>query len=479
MREGKFEQPNMPEGNPEMPKPETPEAPKPELAEGLDKDPRLETVRSELVEGWKQSTGKDILSAEGQDFQFGDPTAWKRGEEPISLEQRAQKTFAERFPEDAKAYAEKEKTRVYENPADDPAIREVESNIIRITNQDVGQTQKGMWGEAAAREASGMGYGGVWDRNFNRVNIQQWDNFLSRYPEKAAAYRDKFEPVKRVFEGQERLQQYREQQKRQERERVKTIDDDPTFRDFMDNSQTGLNARVWEGVSREESLTGQQYDEKAKVIRGQMMQEFAAQHSEIAAQYGIEAARAEQSQESVPETPEAAQPTETGEEAVDVEVEPSRLEQSFAQRISDYERVNELRESIGQKSEQKSEQEQGKDFFSIFSSLREPHRFEIDSGTINQRTFEVKSSRESAIVIETDYRGNSRRWEISQDGTINLVESGYGYHEVDVPSVERQALKQRIPEIRTINKFGREAMSELEKLLKKFAEQIRRKTEAK
>lgn len=181
---------------------EAPEATKLKLAEGLDKDPRLGTIKNELVEDWKQATGKDILSAEGQDFQFGDSTAWKRLEEPITLEQRAQSVFAERFPEDAQAYAEKEKTRIYENPADDPAIKEVEKNITRITSQDVTQTQKGMQGETAAKEASGMGYGGVWDKNFNRVNIQQWDNFLRLYPEKAAAYRDKFESIKRAFDMQ-------------------------------------------------------------------------------------------------------------------------------------------------------------------------------------------------------------------------------------------------------------------------------------
>src|SRR3989344_4126422 len=167
MHEGRFEQPNMPEDNPETPKPETPEAPKSELAEGLDKDPRVETIRTELIESWKKSNGKDILSAEGQDFLFGDPTAWKRGERPTTVEQGAQKVFAERFPQDAQAYAEKEKTRVYDNPADDPAIREIEETITLITNRDVEQTQKGMWGQAAAKEASGMGYGDAWNRNFN------------------------------------------------------------------------------------------------------------------------------------------------------------------------------------------------------------------------------------------------------------------------------------------------------------------------
>lgn len=478
MREGRFEQPNIPEENPEAPKPKTPEVAKPELAEGIDKGPRVEAIRTELIESWKQSNGQDILSAEGQDFLFGDPTALKRGERPMTAEQRAQKVFAERSSEDAQAHAEKEKTRIYENPADDPAIRELEENIIRITNQDVAQTQKGMWGEAVAKETSGMGYRGVWDRNFNRVNMQQWDNFLSRYPEKAAAYREKFEPIKRAFERQERLQQYHEQQERQERERVKTIDDDPTFRDFMDNPQTGLNARIWEGVSREESLTSQQYDEKVKTIRAQMMKEFALQHPDIAAQYGVEIAQTEQSQEAAAKTPETSQPTET-EEEIEVEVEPSRLERIFAQRISDFERVEELREDLEQKPEQKSEQERGRDFFFLFSSLREPHRFEIDSGTVNQRVFEVKPGRESAIIIETDYRGNYRRWEVAQDGNINLIESGYGFREIDLPSPERQALKQRITEVRTIKRSGREAMTELEKLLKKFAEQVRKKAETK
>jgi hypothetical protein len=416
--EERFEKLNIPENNSEIPKPETPETLKTELAEGLEKDPRFEAIKKELIEHWKQSTGKDIFSPEGQDFLFGDPTAWKRGERPITIEERAQRVFAERFPEDAKRYAEKEKTRVYENPADDPAIKEVEETIIRITNRKVKQIEEGMWGEAAAKRASGMGYGDTWREVFIMEEMRAWDNFLWQYPEKAQAYRDTFEPIKRAFEGQERLRQYREQRESEERERI-----------------------------------------KIKTLK----------HLDIAALYGLEVAKTEKSQEATTETPETAQQAEA-EEKIEVKVEPSRPEKIFAQRIEDYERIKKLLEGLGQKTEQKSEQKQGQDIFSIFSSLQEPHRFEIDRGTINQRTFEVKPGRESAIVIETDYHGNYRRWEIKQDGTITLIESGYSYREIDDP-----AGRFIVPEFRTIKRSAQEARTELEKLLKKFAEQIRNK----
>lgn len=266
---------------------------RPDLAEGIEKDPRVESIKEDLIKDWEQANGNrydksGVLRGDFQNFLYGDPTDWKRGRKPISVEQRTQKIFAERFPDDARAYAEKEKTRIYESAADDPAVKEVEETITRLTNQQAGNP-------------SGRNYRDIWSRNFDHISMQQWDDFLSRYPEKAAGYKDKFSSIKEAFEGQERLRQHLERkeiEKQRELERPKTIEDDQTFRSFMDNEIDGLNARVWRGISRAEGLTGQQYDEKAKIIKEQMDQEFISQHPDLAFRYGLKSEESKKEEES-------------------------------------------------------------------------------------------------------------------------------------------------------------------------------------
>lgn len=41
--------------------------------------------------------------------------------------------------------------------------------------------------------------------------MKAWDDFTRQYPEKAAAYKDRFRPLQQTFEGQERLRRYQEQ----------------------------------------------------------------------------------------------------------------------------------------------------------------------------------------------------------------------------------------------------------------------------
>lgn len=251
-------------------------------AEGMDLDPRYQEIKRELEQKWLEANpGKDFLSFEGQNYQLGyvDP---KEKQLP-TVKPDTIKLFRERYTDDATAYDTKERTRLYDDPNRDPAIKQIEDDILRATNLD-SQVQN-------ANRATGIdSHGNIWGRVNARETIHGWDRFIEQYSEKAKAYAERgYEQLKRAFEGKERLRQYREQQQKAEVARPKTIRDEAVFRSFMDNPTNGLNARVWEGVSSAESLTGQQYDAKAKVIRSQMEREFASQHPEVWAKYKLTA----------------------------------------------------------------------------------------------------------------------------------------------------------------------------------------------
>lgn len=152
----------------------------PNLAEGLDKDPRVAGIRAELVSKWEAEygNGKSILeSGEGQDYIFGDPTAALRGEEAVFIDQRVEQEFALRFPNDALAYAEQEKTRIYEN-GNDPIFRKIDKEINK----------------AATRRAEGAPNYIEALETYRRIESNSaWDEFISNYPKKAAAYRGKIQ----------------------------------------------------------------------------------------------------------------------------------------------------------------------------------------------------------------------------------------------------------------------------------------------
>jgi hypothetical protein len=391
-------------------KTETPESAKPELAEGLEKDPRIDSIKQEFTSNWesahpgKKYDERGVLSGEYQDFLFGDPRDFKLGKEPISLEKRAGRVFAERFPDDAKAYAEKEKARAYENPADDPAIKAIETDITRITNKDAGEE---MGREKTTGEASGR----VWDKNFNRVYRQQWENFLTSYPEKAAAYREKFEPIQKAFEREERWQRIQAEREAEAR--------------LGEQSQR-------ETLPERPSAANVETDEKSERGEGRGV-EIGENNPDMADEFAVR-------------------------------TKPSQAEQSFTRKIDDFSRVEEIGRELGKHPEEQPEENQGKDFFSMLSSFREPHRFEIDSGRITQRIIEIQPREKSFIITESGYSGNPRRWEIFGDGRVTLEETND--REVDVPAGQSM-MKQRTPE--TSTKRGREALAELKKLLAKFA----------
>lgn len=167
---------------------------------GLDKDPRFQTIRAELITAWEQTHGESILSGQGQDYLFGETAVHQRGQEPISIDQRVEAVFKERFPEDAAAYAVKEKTRVYADPHQDPQIRQTEERITKAINKSVSDARNGKLGRIAAKDAQG---GDFWDRMSMAENLHTWASFVMSYPEKAAAYRDIMPQIERALSWQE------------------------------------------------------------------------------------------------------------------------------------------------------------------------------------------------------------------------------------------------------------------------------------
>lgn len=109
---------------------------------------------------------------------------------------------------------EAEQERIYENPIDDPEIKEAEQNITRLTNRFLKESRKGQWGDIAEQESGSKSF---FDRHFDRTTMQQWDTFISQHPEKSAAYRETFEPIKEAFARQERLRNSRERKTKEER----------------------------------------------------------------------------------------------------------------------------------------------------------------------------------------------------------------------------------------------------------------------
>ncbi|MCH8821113.1 hypothetical protein IID23_01160 [Patescibacteria group bacterium] len=176
----------------------------------LEDDPKLKEIRQELTSDWESTHGskydeRGILSAEYQDFYHGSKVK-------PSIEERARGVFVERYPEEAHNYQEKEQTRIYEDPANDPAIRDLEERITNLTNQAVQSEKSGMWGEAKADEANRFG-NDRWESNNIAVSMREWDRFVERYPEKVEGYIGKFPEIRAALERQNEDKQVQGEEK--------------------------------------------------------------------------------------------------------------------------------------------------------------------------------------------------------------------------------------------------------------------------
>lgn len=105
-----------------------------------------------------------------------------------------------------------EKTKIYENASDDPAVQKWREDISRLTQQGMTEMQDGSASSFDKREYDSSFAGGmdVRDRVTRRVVLQQTNAFLRQYPEKAAAYRNQIGALAEAFERKE-LQEKRSQ----------------------------------------------------------------------------------------------------------------------------------------------------------------------------------------------------------------------------------------------------------------------------
>src|SRR3989338_578335 len=90
-------------------------------AEGMDLDSRYQTIKDELRQKWlDEHPDQDIFSFDAQNYTLGyvDP---KQRHIP-TLKSDTENAFREKYNDDARAYDEKEKSRVYENPSRDPVV---------------------------------------------------------------------------------------------------------------------------------------------------------------------------------------------------------------------------------------------------------------------------------------------------------------------------------------------------------------------
>lgn len=173
-------------------------------AAGMDLDPRYKVIQGELKQKWLQEhPGQDFLSEAGQNYNLGYVDLKQK--HLSTLKSDTERLFREKYTEDAKVYDQKEKSRVYDNPSDDPAIKQTEEDIL-ATNLDP-QVRN-------ANTVSGIdNYGNVWNRVNTRETIHAWSKFIDQYPEKAKVYAEKgHTELKKAFEGREKQRQQREKQ---------------------------------------------------------------------------------------------------------------------------------------------------------------------------------------------------------------------------------------------------------------------------
>lgn len=95
-----------------------------------------------------------------------------------------------------KAEPKNERTTIYEDPNQDPNVRDTEVRATRIANERI-EAQRARGNKEADSFDFAM-------RMHALANMQTWDTFSRLYPEKALAYKDKIEGLKNVMEKKEK-----------------------------------------------------------------------------------------------------------------------------------------------------------------------------------------------------------------------------------------------------------------------------------
>ena len=170
---------------------------------------RLKAIINEIEEGWEKKNGsmerplskREIEERRYRTEQFGqkwDGATTKMTERATdfyfgtgggdSVPAQANRILSERFPE----YAEKSEPavkleqKVFDQYVDDPYVKQYEDEILKATNTDSSLVKAQEAGKASGPD----GYSAVWNRvNFN-IQMNRWDSFVTRFPEKAKTYAD-------------------------------------------------------------------------------------------------------------------------------------------------------------------------------------------------------------------------------------------------------------------------------------------------
>lgn len=159
----------------------------------------------------------------GVELNDASDTTVTQPEHQVNQNQQAidgQNASIDRLPGVANVNPEGESTRVYENPDDDPVIKSFREEVERITREDIAQAQAAESSPFDRKEMD-SGFSGninVRDKISRRVIIQQANAFISRYPEKAAAYREQLGFVREALERKEK--QLKNQVRRENTENV-------------------------------------------------------------------------------------------------------------------------------------------------------------------------------------------------------------------------------------------------------------------
>jgi len=243
--------------------------PENKLAEGIKDDPRMGSIRDEMVSQWQQQNGSEWttnarggldLRSDFQDWMYGSNEQWAHGGKPPTLDSRTEEEFRKRFPEDAATYDQMEKVRIYDRPDLDPAISRLQSEVIKQTNTDSDvnralDTGRGRFGES---------FGEVWDRANTRATVMAYRRFITDYPEKAQAYAAHNPMIKRLLESRNTAPQ----------PVAETVE-------ATDNEASALDAELSPSLPNEETDTPKEIDEQSidprDYFRGTAFQKDAEQ----------------------------------------------------------------------------------------------------------------------------------------------------------------------------------------------------------
>lgn len=166
---------------------------------------------------------------------------------------------------------------VYKDPNYDPHTRLVEKNIIRKTYED-----------PQVKDAANMGpahYKSAWNKANLKIKTMEWNNFIQKFPEKAAVYRKYYSPIGNAFELHDKLS--KKWEAKTGRTREITLEQDPIYRSFIDDPDTGVSARIWKELPDENSINLVEFNSKAEKIRAEINQQFSLRHPEIAVKYKL------------------------------------------------------------------------------------------------------------------------------------------------------------------------------------------------